>query len=386
METDCKHTLKEACHGLPPGRQILIDAKADTFSLARFLEEAGGKRPLLLVDRAGEEFFPLLPQAADIPKPVRCTAENYPAGEKEAAAAAKSFLENGCDFLISCGSDAAINLAKAVKWFATKSVGRGTPAAHLAIPAAVGLGSEATGCCLLQNERKTIFLAEDSIVPDYVLRNGCVLQPALSPAPKSVLLGILARAVFALLLPDGKAGRACAQEAIRLLLDNYRAGLSGEEKALQQLMAAAYAAGRALWLAQATALQHLCWQVAAWQKIHPGYAFALCLAALWQNLLDYPESFTGPRESGRRAKVLAGLRRLFGAENDAGALSRYYVLLYELNPEAEAAESTGQAPPPDGIDPQALPFTFRQADLDNFFRAVQAEREVCPQCCRPGKA
>jgi hypothetical protein len=71
------------------------------------------------------------------------------------------------------------------------------------------------------------------------------------------------------------------------------------------------------------------------------------------------------------------LRRLFGAENDAGALSCYYVLLYELNPETEAAESPGQAPPPDGIDPQALPFTFRQADLDNFFRAVQAEREVC---------
>lgn len=242
-----------------------------------FLKEL--KNPLIVVDEFLKDRFSSYKTFSNFkPNPVY---EDVVEGLKEFA---------DCDCLVSIGGGSAIDVAKAIKYyfclnengnFEFKNI------KHYAVPTTAGTGSESTRYSVIYKDGVKQSLTHDAIFPDVAVLVPDFLATLPIYQKKCTLLDALCHAIESIWSINAtEASKKYAQEAIRIIKDNYKFYINEEKEAIPSIQKAANLAGKAINISQTTAAHAMSYKITSLFKIPHGHAVMLTLPYLWEILIQ----------------------------------------------------------------------------------------------------
>lgn len=213
-------------------------------------------------------------------------------------AGAELYRHYGCDGLLSIGGGSAIDTAKGIKALlicptADDALHSRLPEdvalPHLAIPTSAGTGAEATPFAVLYADGQKLSLSGSCMRPDAAMLDGDLLTTLPIKHRKACALDALCQGVESWWAKDANAGsRVLALAAIRGVLSNLRAYLSGDADAAQAMLEAAWHSGQAISLTRTTAAHAMSYQLTKLLGYPHGQACMLTLPLHTRLLLQDP--------------------------------------------------------------------------------------------------
>lgn len=191
------------------------------------------------------------------------------------------FKENHCDFMIAVGGGSAIDVAKAIKFFAESDV------RILAVPTTAGTGAEVTRFSVLYNHGDKESVRSWDIIPELQVFDYTALESL--PYIQRVVTGLDAftHAVEAYWSKDATdESRAYSAEALRLFNENFNAYLDDDKSTYEPMMKCSELAGRAINIAQTTACHAFSYKLHKLKGFYHGQAVAICLVYIWKYMLE----------------------------------------------------------------------------------------------------
>lgn len=270
-----------------------------------------------------------------------------------AVAAAKAFRESNCGAIVAVGGGSAIDVAKCVKAFvgmeldcdclAQRLVPNKLP--FLAVPTTAGTGSEATGFSVIYKDGEKQSVEDESLVPSAVLFDAAVLKSLPEYHKKSAMLDALCHAVEAAWsVHSTDESRGYSRQAIKLVAANAEAYLSGDSKAAEQMMRAAYLAGKAINIARTTAGHAMCYKLTMMYGLAHGHATALCNAVLIPYMLKNTDDCIDKRGKAHLDGVFADIAESMGCATPNEMAEKFSALVSGLGlerPEPNSAADIG---------------------------------------------
>lgn len=256
-------------------------------NLNKLMEEAGVRRPFLLCGKpfgcqpCAEWEIARAPRFDDI-------APNPDIADVRRAIAA--FRASGCDGLVAVGGGSVIDTAKGVKAFWRMDAGdelraplEDTGLPLIAVPTTAGTGSESTPFAVLYENGVKHSVSHPSLRPGFVLLDGGLLATLPAYQKKCTLLDALCQAIeshWSRRATD--ESRALAEAAMKGILADIDAYLSGDAAAAQRMLNAANLAGRAIALTTTTAPHAMSYKMTKLYGLPHGHAVAVCLPRVWR--------------------------------------------------------------------------------------------------------
>jgi len=302
-----------------------------------------GKRPLLVCDKAFDSFGIKFP--CEVVKFDGFTSNPV---YEDILAGTKTLKENKCDFIVAVGGGSSIDTAKAIKFY--HDLYGGMPI--MAIPTTSGTGSEATHFAAIYEKGEKKSLADERLLPDYVVLNAKLLKTLPLYQKKCTMLDALCQAIeswWSKKATDESIGYS--KEAIRLILDNLDSYLKNEEKGSEKMLWASHLAGKAINITTTTAPHAMSYKLTSMYGIPHGHAVAICLPKVWKQMNNFED-----------------ISIALGQENHKQAISFFEDLLKKL-----------EIHPPENVKVQ---------DLDVLVSSVNIERlsnnpmEFCAETIR----
>ncbi len=209
---------------------------------------------------------------------------------EEALAGTKCFLENGCDGLIAIGGGSAIDVGKAIRALQShpgfeKQIITGekklteTLPPLIAIPTTSGTGSEATHFSVIYMGGTKYSIAAGSLLPDSVILDASLTDSLPSYITACTGFDALGQAIESFWAKSStQESRQYAMEAIPLLLNNIVDAVNKPSPSNRDnMMLAAYKAGKAINISKTTAPHALSYKITTLTGLPHGHAVALTL-------------------------------------------------------------------------------------------------------------
>lgn len=246
----------------------------------------------------------------------------------QVCSAAEIFRANGCDSLISIGGGSAIDVAKGVKMLGCEAY------KHIAIPTTAGTGSESTRFSVVYRDGEKQSLTHDKLFPDVAILDGALLDSLPAYHKKAALLDALCHGIESLWsVNSDEQSRDYAESAVRKILANYKAYLSGDKAAARKIMLAANLAGHAINISQTTAGHAMSYKITSLLGAAHGHAVALCIPAVWRYAANHTDECIDPRGKGHLIAVLNLLNDIFEAADTEEAVKKFEAIFDELGME-----------------------------------------------------
>lgn len=233
----------------------------------------------------------------------------------DAAAGAEMYRNMCCDGLISVGGGSAMDTAKAVKALLlagdmdavrTNRLPEGR-LPHVAVPTTAGTGSEATAIAVVYVDNEKLSLDHPALLPEAIMLDSALLDSLPLYHKKACALDALCQGIESFWAAKATPeSRMHAEKAIRGVLRNMDAYLSGDTAAADAVLEAAYESGRAISISRTTAAHAMSYQITKRIGYAHGHACMLTLPWLWKHLGDAP--------------ILAELNGVMGVEDGADLL------------------------------------------------------------------
>ncbi|MBQ8555423.1 MAG: iron-containing alcohol dehydrogenase [Clostridia bacterium] len=289
------------------------------------------QRPLLVCGKRMQQFF-----AERVGLALPCFSGYHPNPDlSDCAAGAVMYCAMGCDGLISLGGGSAMDTAKGVKAMLVcadeDAVKRSDLPAqcvlpHIAIPGTAGTGAEATPIAVVYVNNEKLSLDHPALLPEGVLLDGSLLDTLPDYHKKACAMDALAQGIESYWAVKATAeSRVHAARAIRGVVCNMTAYLTGDPAAQDAMLEAAYESGCAIRISRTTAAHAMSYQLTKRLGYAHGHACMLTLPHLWAQL----------RESGEGA-VLKELAQLLGLPAGADGSALLLGLLAALDMDAKA--------------------------------------------------
>lgn len=379
------HRVRATMHVLEySGGQIVINDPFAYLRIPALFSLHTVKKPLLVCDSAFDGLFlkSFLESVAVKWTQFRDFSPN-PTLE-QAQNGAEFLLEQDCDALLTVGGGSAMDVAKAIRYYAAQQdeARQETPPVHIVLPTTAGTGSESTPFCALYRNEKKFSLEDASLLPDYVILEPELLRTLPLYQKKATLLDALCQGIEALWsLQATKESRSHAKKAIALILQHTKGYLQGEAAAADFLLQAANESGRAIAQSKTTAAHAMSYQLTSFFHIAHGQAVALCLPVVWKRILDYRKTNILPAEQKKALKqALEDLCDLFYCKDYEETRNTFCGFLLSLQLPSLQAEQGKDFPDcavlADGVDTQRLgntPLHLEQAQLREDYRAILRE-------------
>ncbi|MEG2934665.1 MAG: iron-containing alcohol dehydrogenase, partial [Gordonibacter sp.] len=215
----------------------------------------------------------------------------------EVLAGLEVFANAGCESIVSVGGGSAIDVAKCIKAFlgmrgdgaagefATQTITY-SPIPHVAVPTTAGTGSESTRFAVCYVDGVKTSIAQDCLLPDAAVLDASSLEMLPGYQKKCTLLDALCQAVESYWSVSAcEKSREYSAKAIGLMVANWRAYLDGDVTAARLMMKVANLAGKAINLTTTTAAHAMSYKLTSLYGIPHGHAVALCMPAVWGELL-----------------------------------------------------------------------------------------------------
>ena len=251
-----------------------------TFYDFKALEILKDKRPLLVCDNSFDLFDITLPceftRFSDFqPNPLY----------EEARAGVKVLRKNKCDFIIAVGGGSCIDVAKSIKYY-----NRLIDINIMAIPTTSGTGSEATHFAVIYKKGEKYSIADERLLPDYVILQPEMLKTLPLYQKKCTMLDALCQAIESWWSRNATPlSIAYSKKAIELILDNMQSYLKNEDNGNKNMLIASNYAGKAINITTTTAPHAMSYKLTSLYNIPHGHAVALCLPKVWRYMKDFDE-------------------------------------------------------------------------------------------------
>lgn len=266
------------------------------------------------------------------------------------------FKINNCDFIIAVGGGSAIDVAKAIKYFAKYDV------EILAVPTTAGTGAEVTRFSVLYKNGDKNSIRSYDIIPNYQVFDYTTLK-SLPNIQKTVTgLDAFSHAVEAYWSKDATdESREYSRKALELFRNNYQAYLAGEENADEPMMKCSELAGRAINIAQTTACHAFSYKLHKIKDFYHGQAVAVCLVYIWKYMLENCND-------NELKTVLQDIQNMTGYTPETlEVLLKNLGLLENLEMTKDEFEETIN-----GVDSSRLsnhPVAFSKNDIENIYKS-----------------
>ena len=208
----------------------------------------------------------------------------------------------------------------------------------MAVPTTSGTGSEATHFAVIYKDGVKQSIADQALLPEYVVLQPDVLKTLPLYQKKCTMLDALCQAIESWWSKAATLESICyARQAIRLILTYMDAYMENEAEGNQNMLIAAHLAGKAINITTTTAPHAMSYALTSLYGIPHGHAVALCLPKLWRFMQNYDH-----------------IAHAFGKANGEEAVTYIEELLQSL--EIQAPENA------------------RIEDIDGLMRSVDAQR------------
>ena len=201
---------------------------------------------------------------------------------EDVKAGVKALRGNNCDCIVAIGGGSSIDTAKCIKFYSHVDL------PLMAVPTTSGTGSEATHFAVIYKNGKKHSIADERLMPDYVILQPQLLKTLPAYQRKCTMLDALCQAIESwwsrMATPESIE---YSKTAIKLLLDNMDSYLKNEDEGNNNMLRASNLAGKAINITTTTAPHAMSYKLTSLYGLPHGHAVALCLPKVWR----YMENF-----------------------------------------------------------------------------------------------
>lgn len=209
----------------------------------------------------------------------------------------KVFNENRCDAIIAVGGGSAIDVAKCIKnasmtkYFREVIDEKEIP--FIAIPTTAGTGSESTKFSVIYKDGAKQSISDERLLPDKIIFCDKVLKTLPLYQKKSTMLDVLCHAMESYWSKNScEESREYSIEAIKIILDNYKAYIEGDDKTFFKMFKASNLAGKAINITTTTAGHAMAYKLTSLYGISHGHAAALVDEKLYPFMIEHIDECT----------------------------------------------------------------------------------------------
>jgi len=232
------------------------------------------KHPLLVCDNAFDSFGIELPCNF-----LRFSDFTSNPLYEEAEAGLIKLRKNKCDFIVAIGGGSSIDTAKYIKYYNYFNI------PLMAVPTTSGTGSEATHFAVIYKNGEKHSIADERLLPDYVILQPDLLKTLPLYQKKCTMLDALCQAIESWWsLKATPESIEYSRQAIRLILDNMESYLKNESDGNKNMLTASNFAGKAINITTTTAPHAMCYKLTSLYGLPHGHAVAICLPKVWRNM------------------------------------------------------------------------------------------------------
>lgn len=293
------------------------------------------------------------------------------------------YRNSNCDGIIAIGGGSAMDVAKCIKLYIFADLSKPlieqekaqTNVRLFAIPTTAGTGSEATRFSVVYYKGNKQSVTHDSIIPDYVLLDGAVLDKLPEYQRKVTGFDALSHGIESFWSVNSTDdSREISKQAIRMILDNFDGYIANIPENNDAMLRAANLAGQAINITQTTAGHAMSYKLTSLYGLAHGHAVAICLIGLWK-FMDY-EIFAGHEESVADERGLAFLQETFTELEKLITVDEFEAIVRKcgLNAPAFFANAESEiAALADEVNPTRLknnPVILEKGDLQRLYRSV----------------
>lgn len=262
----------------------------------------------------------------------------------------KAFLINGCDAIFAVGGGSAMDVAKCIKLYSNMDHTRNylrqeivsNDVKLLALPTTAGTGSEATRYAVIYYEDAKQSVTHESIIPSTVVFDPSVLATLPAYQKKATLMDALCHSIESFWSVNStEQSQQYSAEAIRLIMENWREYIAGNNEKNEVMLKAANIAGKAINITQTTAGHAMCYKLTSLYGIAHGHAAALCVSVLWEYMTDHVESCIDNRGQEYVQETFEQIAKAMGCDSVQDAIVQLREMIAVLGmsvPKMENAE------------------------------------------------
>lgn len=250
------------------------------------------------------------------------------------------FLENHCDVIIAVGGGSAIDVAKCIKLYSHMNHTENyldqeiieNNVTFIAVPTTAGTGSEATKYAVIYYNGEKQSIIHDSCIPKVVILDPHVLETLPIYQKKVTMMDALCHSIESFWSVNStKQSQEYSKKAIQLILKNIDSYLSNELNGNQNMLKAAYIAGKAINITQTTAGHAMSYKLTSLYGIAHGHAVAICLSKLWPYMINHLEDCIDYRGEDYLRKVFKEIAVTMNCSHSMEAAELFNKLLERLD-------------------------------------------------------
>ena len=237
------------------------------------------KKPLLVCDNAFDSFGIELPFEY-----VRFSAFKSNPLYEDVKAGVKVLRQNKCDSIIAIGGGSSIDTAKGITYYNHVDI------PVMAIPTTSGTGSEATHFAVIYKGGEKHSIADEGLLPDYVILQPDMLKTLPLYQKKCTMLDALCQAIESWWSRKATTESIKhAKDAITLILGHMDSYLNNENDGNKYMLTASNLAGKAINITTTTAPHAMSYKLTSLYDLPHGHAAALCLPKVWRHMRDFDD-------------------------------------------------------------------------------------------------
>ncbi len=326
--------------------QYIIEGRRSYEQLGRLLVELNSKKYLLVYTGSVKKqpVWDYL-NTLEIPHAEFCEFTPNPKYE-ECEKGVDLFNAEGCDTILAIGGGSAIDVAKCIKLYCKmpktelylKQPYTDTGIPLIAMPTTAGTGSESTPFSVIYYQGEKQSVHHESILPDYAVLSGDVLESLPIYQKKCTMLDALCQGIESWWsVHSNEASRENAENAVRKIMKHMDAYLDEHSKdedraveARNAIMSASNYAGCAIGITSTTAPHAMCYKITTTYNLPHGHAVALCLPYVWRYMLSHPEKVTDRRGADYLFGMFTEIAHALGCETAEEAVEKFEKMLVKL--------------------------------------------------------
>ncbi|MCL2519105.1 MAG: phosphonoacetaldehyde reductase [Oscillospiraceae bacterium] len=203
---------------------------------------------------------------------------------EDARKGAKILRKTKCDFIVAIGGGSSIDTAKSIKYYNHVDL------PIMAVPTTSGTGSEATHFAVVYKDGMKESVADEKLLPDFVVLQSDVLKTLPVYQKKCTMLDALCQAI-----ESWWSKRATtesieySEKAIKLIINNMKSYLNNEDDGNKNMLIASNYAGKAINITTTTAPHAMSYKLTSLYNLPHGHAVAICLPKVWKYMKNYDD-------------------------------------------------------------------------------------------------
>ena len=230
------------------------------------------KKPLLVCDNAFDSFGIKLPC-----EHIRFSGFTSNPLYEDIKSGVKVLKKYKCDFIVAIGGGSCIDTAKGIKNYNHTNI------PFMAVPTTSGTGSEATHFAVIYENGEKFSIANDKLLPDYVILQPDTLKTLPIYQMKCTMLDALCQAIESWWSKKATPESiGYSKEAIMLILANFDGYLKNEADGNNKMLIASNLAGKAINITTTTAPHAMSYKLTSLYGLPHGHAVAVCLPKVWR--------------------------------------------------------------------------------------------------------